>query len=112
MKSHYRLEGMPSGMKHIVETLLFAAVVTLLASRRLLQAVRHKLRGGQRSVAEGRWAAVFCSVAGQSLDFVVAPAKIAGAMARWLEAMLLHEGVDPNVSRQLPMARVQNGVGW
>jgi len=112
MKSHYRLEGMPSGKKHIVETLLFASVVTLLASRRLLQAVRHKLRGGKRSVTGGRWAAVFCSVAGQILDLVVAPAKIAGAMARWLEAMLLHEAVDPNVSRQLLMARVQNGVGW
>mgnify|MGYP001301378208 FL=1 len=30
MKSHYRLEDMPSRKKHIVETLLFASVVTLL----------------------------------------------------------------------------------
>lgn len=112
MKSHYRLEDMPSRKKHIVETLLFASVVTLLASRRLLQAVRDKLRDARRTVPEGRWAAVFASIAAQILDLMLAPARIAAAMARWVEAMLLHEAVDPNVSRQLLMARVQNGGTW
>jgi len=112
MKSYYRLEDMPSRKGHVVETLLLASVVTMLASRRLLRAVREKLRGAKSGVPEGRWAAVFASVASQILDLLLAPAKLACAMARWLEAMLLHEAVDPNVSRQLLMARVQNGVGW
>ena len=112
MKSYYRLEDMPSRKKHIVEALLFASVVTLLASRRLLQVVREKLRDGRRRIPEGRWAAVFASVVAQILDLMLAPARIAAAMARWVEAMLLHEAVDPNVSRQLLLTRVQNGVTW
>jgi len=112
MKSYYRLEDMPSRKKHIVEALLFASVVTLLARRRLLQAVRDRLRGVRRCVPEGRWAAVFTSVVAQILDLMLAPAKTAAAMARWVEAMLLHEAVDPNVSRQLLLTRVQNGVTW
>lgn len=112
MKSYYRLEDMPSRKPHVVETLLLASVVTMLASRRLLRDVREKLRGIKGGVPEGRWAAVFASVAAQILDLLLAPARLARAMARWLEAMLIHEAVDPNVSRQLLLARVQNGVGW
>ena len=82
----------------------------MLASRRLLQCVREKLRAGKGGVPEGRWAAVFASVASQILDLLLAPARLARATARWLEVMLLHEAADPNVSRQLLLARVQNGV--
>ncbi len=112
MKSYYRLDDMPSRKAHVVETLLLAAVVTMLASRRLLWAVREKLRGRKGSVPEGRWAAVFSSVATDILDLLLAPARQVRPIARWLEAMLLHEAIDPNVSRQLLMARVQNGVGF
>ncbi|MGH2670930.1 MAG: transposase, partial [bacterium] len=112
MKSYYRLEDMPSRKAHVVETLLLASVVTMLASRRLLQCVRDKLQGRKGEVPEGRWAAVFVSVASQILDLLLAPARLARATARWLEAMLLHEAIDPNLSRQLLLARVQNGVGW
>ena len=111
MKSYYRLEDMPSRKAHVVETLLLASVVTMLASRRLLRAVREKLRGVKGGVPEGRWAAVFASVATQILDLLLAPARLARATARWLEAMLIHEAIDPNISRQLLLARVQNGVG-
>ena len=37
LKSHYRLEELPTRKAHIVETLLLGAVITLLVSRRLLQ---------------------------------------------------------------------------
>ena len=57
-------------------------------------------------------ALLFASVAAQILDLMLAPAKMAAAMARWVEAMLLHEAVDPNLSRQLLLTRVQNGVTW
>jgi len=42
----------------------------------------------------------------------MAPAKLARATTQWLEAMLLREAIDPNISRQLLLARVQNGVRW
>jgi len=112
MKSYYRLEDMPSRKPHVVETLLLASVVTMLASRRLLRAVQGKRCSMKGGVPEGRWAAVFASVASQILDLLLAPARLARAMARWLEAMLIHEAADPNVSRQLLLARVQNGVRW
>lgn len=112
MKSYYRLEDMPSRKPHVVETLLLASVVTMLASRRLLRSVREKLRGAKGRVPEGRWAALFASVASQILDILLTPARHARAMARWLEAMLLHEALDPNVSRQLLLERIQNGVTW
>jgi len=112
MKTYYRLEGVPSSKRHIAETLLLASVVTVLASRRLLRAVRDKLRCADSRVPEGRWAAAFTSVASQTLDILLTPVKASAVMARKLEAMLLHEAVDPNVSRQLLRARVENGVGW
>ena len=43
LKSHYRLDELPTSKAHIVETLLLGAVITLLVSRRLLQAVRERL---------------------------------------------------------------------
>lgn len=112
LKSCYRLEDMPSRKPHVVETLLLASVVTMLASRRLLRAVRERLRSLKGQVPEGRWAELFAAVASQILDLILAPAPLARAMARWLEAMLLHEALDPNLSRQLLLRRVQNAVTW
>ena len=44
LKSHYRLEALPTRKAHIVETLLLNAVITLPVSGRLLQAVHERLR--------------------------------------------------------------------
>ena len=41
LKSHYRLDEPPSTKAQIVGTLLLGAVITLLVSRRLHQAIRH-----------------------------------------------------------------------
>ena len=110
MKSHYGLEGVPSRKPHIVEALLYATLVTLVASRRLLRAVRHALRGRPHAVPEGRWAAIFAAVSSSILDLLLAPARLARASAPWIEAMLLREALDPNLSRQLLIKRVENGA--
>lgn len=112
MKAEYRLEELPSRKRHIVETLLYASVLTLLASRRLLRAIREKLRGTNRIVPEERWAAIFSTVSSSVLDLLLAPAKLANELARRLEAMLIHEARDPNLSRRLLLARVENAVMW
>ncbi|MGH9750821.1 MAG: transposase [Candidatus Polarisedimenticolia bacterium] len=112
MKSYYRLEDIPSRRPHIVEALLYATLVTLVVSRRLLQAVRQALRGRPHAVPEGRWAAIFAAVSSAILDLVLAPARVARDLARWTEAMLLHEAVDPNRSQHLLLARVENGATW
>ncbi len=112
MKSHYGLEGVPSRKPHIVEALLYATLVTLVVSRRLLRAVRQALRGRPHAVPEGRWAAIFATVASAILDLLLVPAALARGMARGFEAMLLHEALDPNLSRQSLLPRVENGATW
>ncbi len=112
MKSHYGMEGLPSRKDPIVETLLYATVMTLVVSRRLLRAVRQALRSLGRLIPEGRWAAIFATVAAEILNLLLAPLRAAREQARWLEAMLLHEAADPNLSRRSLLARVENGVAW
>ena len=112
MKTHYGLEGVPSRKPHIVEALLYATLVTLVVSRRLLRAVREALWGRPHAVPEGRWAAIFAAAASSILDLLLVPARLARSLARWTESMLLHEAVDPNLSRQLLLARVENGATW
>lgn len=112
LKSHYRLGDLPSRKRHIVEALLWASMVTLLVSRRLLEAVREKLRSTGRRIPEGRWAAIFSGVAGAILEVVLAPGTVAHFLERWLEVMLLHEAIDPNRSRLLLLDRVENGRSW
>ena len=112
MKSSYGLEEMPSRKRHIVETLLYASVVTLLVSRRLLLSVREKLKGTQQNAPEERWGGIFKEVSQALLDVVLAPGKLALELSGKLEAMLIHEAVDPNKSRRLLIQRVENGVTW
>ena len=44
LRSHFRLDELPTRKAHIVETLRIGAVITLLVSLRLLQDVRERLR--------------------------------------------------------------------
>jgi len=110
MKSCYGLEEMPSRKRHIVETLLYASVITLLVSRRLLHAVQRKLAVRQRHVPEGRWGAIFATVAATVLDVLLMPARIGEVLERWVERMLLHEAADPNRGRLLLLQRVEAGA--
>jgi IS4 transposase len=110
MKSHYGLEDVPSRKPHIVEALLYATLVTLVVSRRLLRAVRKALRGRPHAVPEGRWAAIFAVVSSAILDVLLAPAGLARDLARRTEPMLLQEALDPNLSRRLLLARIENGA--
>ena len=81
MKSHYRLDQLPSSKAHIVEALLLSAVITLLVSRRLLAAVREKLRRQRKRVPEQRWAAVFAAAASEILSIVILAKRHAKVIA-------------------------------
>ena len=112
LKSHYRLDELPTRKAHIVETLLLGAVITLLVSRRLLQAVRERLRRTPYKMPEQRWGAIFAAAAPAILDVVLLPPRVSKVIARRLESMLLHEAPDPNRSRQLLIERVESGAAW
>ncbi|MBI3447860.1 MAG: IS4 family transposase [Acidobacteria bacterium] len=112
MKSEYRLDEVHTSKRHIVEALLYATVLTLLVSRKLMRAVREKLRSTGRMVPQGRWGAVFAEIAADVLKLVLAPVALARVLAVHLEATLLHEALDPNLSRTLLRERVENGATW
>ena len=112
LKSHYRLDQLPSSKAHIVEALLLSAVITLLVSRRLLAAVREKLRRERKRVPEQRWAAVFAAAASEILSIVVLAKRHAKAIASRLEPILLHEAADPNRNRKLLLERIDSRCLW
>ena len=108
MKSHYRLDELPTRKAHIVETLLLGAVITLLVSRRLLQAVRERLRRTAYKMPEQRWAAIFAAAAPAILDIVVLPPQVSKVIARRLEPMLLHEGPPTRIARANSSSNASN----
>ena len=55
LKSHYRLDELPTRKAHIVETLLLGAIITLRVSRRLLLAVQERLWRTSYKMPELRW---------------------------------------------------------
>ena len=112
LKTHYRLDELPTRKPAIVEALILSSVITLLVSRRLLDIVRRRLRRKRHRVPEGRWASLFAAIALSILDLLLLPAHTAKALARRLEPMLLHEATDPNISRLLLLERVDRGVAW
>lgn len=99
LKSHYRLADLPSRKKHVVEALIFAALITALLSRTLLNAVRMKLKQLAERVPEQRWAKLFASVAQDQLMLVVRRQSQTAFLQKGLVDFLLHEAVDPNVDR-------------
>lgn len=102
MKSHGRLEQLPSANRAVVECLIWASVLAMIASRTLHAAVRAGC-ASNRHLPTLRWAALFARVAGKLLGIAVAPAP---AEAAKLWRVLIHEAPDPNLSR------ADRALGW
>jgi IS4 transposase len=110
LKSHYRLEDLPSRKQVVVESLLYAAILTLVVSRKLLHYVKRKLGEQGERVPTQRWAAVVASVAQELLMLVTRPPREVNWLEKHVTTTLLHEAVDPNVGRPGRLARVENGT--
>jgi len=63
LKGSYRLGQMPSANRHVTETLIYAALLTLLVSRRLYRALRTRWRLDPRRLPFDRWAVLVATVA-------------------------------------------------
>jgi IS4 transposase len=108
LKSAYRLDQMPSSKRQVVEALLYAALITMMASRVLLDHVRSRLRAEMADrLPEDRWAAVFATAALEILALVVRSAAHSEALAPFVNTMLMKEAVDPNRARLRLLARVE-----
>lgn len=109
LKGEFRIDQMPSAKRHVVETLLYAAFIAMLMSQNLLAYLRTRLRRAQRNrIAHERWAAVFASACSDLLTLIVR--RPCEKQARLLEQFLLHEMIDPNVSRARLLARASRGA--
>jgi hypothetical protein len=106
MKASYRLEDMPSAKRPVVETLIYATILTLAASRALHAALARRLRRRAPRLPAERWAIVFAKVADQLLAVVAGPAGERHVLARRALRFLEHEAVDPNVARLHLLERV------
>jgi IS4 transposase len=107
LKHHYRIDQMPSGNRHVVEALLYAAILTLVVSRRLLDLIRRALADAQDRIPAQRWAALLEALAGDLLHIVTRPPRELTSLLRRVTSTLLHEAIDPNAHRPGLLAAVE-----
>jgi putative transposase len=99
LKSHYRLEDMPSRKREVVEALLYAAMLTLLCSRALLALLRQKQPEHADRFRSQRSAAVVAAIAHDLLWLLVRPPREHSGLEAELSELLLHEALDPHRDR-------------
>jgi len=104
LKTHYRLDQMPSSKRVIVETLLYSAILTLVASHALLAAVRRRVPKG-RDIPPRRWAAVFTDLAPSLLVAIVNRYACHRPPEDPWE-LLASQAIDPNLGRPYALAEV------
>jgi putative transposase len=107
LKTHYRIEDMPSSKRVVVEVLLYAAFLTMIVSRRLLALVRQRLAAMADRIPAQRWAAVLLVVAHDLLAAVLRPPRTVKMLLAKVQRVLLHEAVDPNAARHGLLASVE-----
>jgi IS4 transposase len=101
LKSCYQLESLPSRKSHVVEAFLYASLLTLLASRALLFAIRRWGALAERRTPMERWARLFVSAAPELLALMLDPVAMARTRERPLLQFFAAEAPDPNRKRQL-----------
>lgn len=104
LKSQYRIDQMPSRKRPVVEALIYAALLSLAASRASLRAVRAAAPAG-RVVPARRWSIVFSQYASCLLKAVVSQREQPG-----LSELLLRESLDPNRRRPHLIQAVEQGL--
>jgi len=98
LKSQYRIDELPSAKQHIVEALIYIAILTMTVSRLLLNAVRTRAGLSLEQTPVRRWAITFKNIAMKLLGLLLDHGVL---RKRWgaLESYLAHEARDPNVKR-------------
>lgn len=107
-KSGYGIDDIPSRKRAAVEVFVYTFVITLLASRRLLGAVRRKLKHLAHRIPAMRWARAFRAYVMPILLILIAPPRHGRYFANAIEAGLLHEALDPHLSRPGLLDQVLN----
>ena len=95
MKSHGHLDQLPSGKKCVVECLVWASVLTLLASQALYRAIRQLIEP-DRAMPLLRWASTVASIASELLALII---RRDPSNERALRRYLVYNAPDPNRNR-------------
>lgn len=106
LKSQYRIEEFASKSGPVNLSLICAALLTLIVSRRLHQAIAATCR--RRAVPHDRWSRLFSSIAHDLLR--ICSRKNGGTLARETWFYLKMEAPDPNRNRALLAERSSMGV--
>jgi hypothetical protein len=110
LKLHYRIEHLPTRRRAVTESLIYAALLTLVLGRRLRQWLAASRPLFEARLTLDRWAVMLHSFAHDVLDVLFGPRRLRLPLARRLKRLLLHEAQDPNLWR-LPLAeRAQLGT--
>jgi len=96
MKTHGHLDQLPSRKKCVVECLVWASVLSLLASQALYRLIR-SLLDPDRALPLLRWASKFAEIAGDLLALTITPNC---EEERKKRAFLLYNAPDPNRNRE------------
>ncbi len=99
LKTGYRLDDLASQSKEVVESLIYAAVLTLLASRTLLRSIASRIGELRERIAPGRWWKVFSEYAQELQLLLIRPPREAPCL-KDLVATIEHELVDPHRNRR------------
>lgn len=105
LKCQYRIDEMPSRKRHIVEALVYAALIAMMVSQTLLANIKKQLQQNANRLREERWAAIFTAAASDMLSILLRPPQHAAITNKYLVPMILREAVDPNRSRKLLLER-------
>jgi len=99
-KRHYHLSDLPSAKRHIVESLLYATILTLVVSHRLADEVRRRLGALARRIRAQRWGALFEALAPDLVTVMIRPRRESRVVELSLRRVLLAEAIDPNARRR------------
>jgi IS4 transposase len=110
LKSHYRIGQLPTRRRAVTECLIYAALITVALGRRLRQWVAQRRPKHASRLTTDRFAVLLACFARDVLDVLLGPRALRAALARKLKRVLLHEAVDPNLSRLPLPERAQRGV--
>jgi putative transposase len=109
LKLTHRLEQLPTRNRFVSESLLYAALLSLLISRRL----RERLLPPDAAFAVERWARLFAEAALEILNLTFGSMKACSVAAKGLARLLRREAPDPNRKRRNLLQRAQLGlVSW
>lgn len=100
LKSHFRIHDIPSQQRYIVESLVYAVILTFIVSRALLFKLRKNFGVNIDRTPERRWTRVFQNAATTILRLIASGRHC----VRWwddLEKFIVHELLDPNRNRTL-----------